>query len=199
MTKTVERELDLRTVKLDRGAHSPDGEFCFMEAAAYIAGEEWTDHPKCVSSVIGAFLRSWNDSLADKTRQKLKPFIRKVLNTSASTEVEQVRAWMACDWLVRTFTPTWLRKAGLDDQAAALEALPELTSSELAEAAMPAIREAKSRADAVGDACWAAVGDAAWAAARDAARAAARDGLESTVLVLQASAHDLFRRMIVAT
>ncbi|VVE00120.1 hypothetical protein PIN31115_02059 [Pandoraea iniqua] len=47
---------------------------------------------------------------------------------------------------------------------------------------------------AAGDAARAAAGDAAWAAAR----AAARDALEPTVKTLQASAHELFARMISA-
>ena len=81
MTKTATRKLDLRKLKLDKGAHSPDGKFCIMEATAYIAGEDWTDKPKCVSPVIGAFLRSWNDTLDDETRQKLKPYIRRVIDT----------------------------------------------------------------------------------------------------------------------
>jgi hypothetical protein len=61
---------------------------------------------------------------------------------------------------------------------------------------------------AAGDAAWAAAGDAAWAAAWAAAQAAAGDAawaaagdaagdaLEPTVKELQASAHDLFSRMI---
>ncbi|WP_176035420.1 hypothetical protein [Burkholderia multivorans] len=50
--------------------------------------------------------------------------------------------------------------------------------------------------DAAWDAAWDAAGDAAWAAAWDAARDAAGAKLEPTVKQLQASAHDLFSRMI---
>src|SRR5438552_13778263 len=111
------RKLNLRTLKLESGSHEPDHTFCIMEAAAYVAGEQWSDHPQCVSPAIGAFLRSWNDSLDDKTRQKLKPYVRKVIDTRTTEADEQMRAWLATDWLVRTFTPTWLRKAGLNDEA----------------------------------------------------------------------------------
>ncbi len=42
-----------------------------MEAAAFIAGEPWSDHPACVCPVIAAFMRSWNDGLSDKDRNRL--------------------------------------------------------------------------------------------------------------------------------
>ena len=54
---------------------------CVMEAVAYVAGEEWSDHPECASTVISAFLRSWNDSLSDEDRQMLKPLIPKLVGT----------------------------------------------------------------------------------------------------------------------
>ena len=41
---------------LDRGFHNaPDDGLCFMEAAAFFAGEKHSDHPACVSPVLGAF------------------------------------------------------------------------------------------------------------------------------------------------
>ena len=51
---------------LSAGAHSaPNGEFmaCVMEAAAFVAGEPWSDHPECTCPVIAAFMRGWNDGL----------------------------------------------------------------------------------------------------------------------------------------
>jgi hypothetical protein len=75
MTAEQKRELDLNTLILEAGGHKgPDGGFCVMEAAAYIAGEPWTDRPKCVSGVIAALMRRWNDDLDDAGRQKLKPY-----------------------------------------------------------------------------------------------------------------------------
>ena len=64
-----------------------------MELAAYLSPTSpFTDRPACVSPVIGSFLRSWNDSLDDKTRQKLKPYARKVLNTATGAKDEEMRA-----------------------------------------------------------------------------------------------------------
>ena len=58
---------------LGKGSHSPtDGEMCVMEAVAYVAGEPWSDAPKCACPVITAFLVSWNDSLpSDAERDRL--------------------------------------------------------------------------------------------------------------------------------
>jgi hypothetical protein len=44
MTIIEERAAQLPTLKY--GAHSPDsGEMCLLEAAAWVAGEPWSDHP----------------------------------------------------------------------------------------------------------------------------------------------------------
>src|SRR5439155_4979907 len=75
------RELDLATLTLQTGAHTPDHAFCVMEAAAYLSGEQWSDSPQCVSPVITAFLRDWNDCVDDTFRQRLKPYIERVLYT----------------------------------------------------------------------------------------------------------------------
>src|SRR5690606_20754126 len=97
-----ERLKALDSITLLSGAHDPNGDkqFCAMEAAAWIAGEPHSDHPECVSPVLGAFLRSWNDALDDKGRQALKPHIPRVIGTAGDGHDEE-RAWMAADWLVR--------------------------------------------------------------------------------------------------
>lgn len=69
---------------LKTGGHKgPADGACVMEAVAFVAGEPWSDHPECVSPVIGVFLRNWNDSLptdADRDRL-LKPLIPLIINT----------------------------------------------------------------------------------------------------------------------
>ncbi len=64
----LERLARFDTLPLLHGSHSPDSKFCVMEAVAYVAGEPWSDSPECVSPVIAAFLRSWNDSMPDAER-----------------------------------------------------------------------------------------------------------------------------------
>src|SRR5262249_25801473 len=148
--------------------HSPDGIMCAMEAAAWLAGESWTDSPNCVSPVVAAFLRSWNDSLPQDDRQMLKPYVVRSIGTNTGERDDEKRAWLATDWLVRECAPAFLRLARLVEHAEALESLAALTTTRRAEKAQPKLSAAR-------DAAWAAARAAAWAAAWDAAWAAAWD------------------------
>jgi hypothetical protein len=183
--------IELGTIKLASGSHTKaqaeKGQACLLEWTAIFAGEDYGDHPTCTSAVLGAFGRALNDGLNDEDRQRLVPFIPRLVGTAGDPAADEVRAWMATDWLVRVFTPPWLRKAGLTARAESLEALPELTSTELATAALPIIEAARTEANAAAAAArdaaryaaraaaWDAAGAAAGAAAWDAARAAAWD------------------------
>jgi hypothetical protein len=162
----------LDNITLDSGAHdSPENGVCALEAVAYVAGEPFSDHPACASPVLGAFLRSWNDSLDDTDRQMLKPLIPRLVGTNTGKKDEETRAWMATDWLARECAPSFLRLAGLTVQAERLEGLAALDGKRRADEAMPVLRSAQKDAAAAG----AAARAAAWAAARAAARDAARD------------------------
>ncbi len=187
MTILEERLPYIEALQLESGSHdAPNNGLvhaCVMEAVAYIAGDPWSDHPECASPVLGAFLRSWNDSLPDEDRQMLKPLIPRLVGTKASKAVEEKRAWMATDWLARECAPAFLRLAGLTEHAEALEGLASLTTTLRAEKAQPALAAARAAGRAAAwDAAWAAGAaardagwDAAWAAARAAGRAAAWD------------------------
>lgn len=146
MTIIGARALELDHITLLKGGHAENNDLsvCLLEAVAYVAGEPWSDHPQCVCPVLAAFGRAWNDALPDDARQRLKPYVVRLVGTRSTSEVEQRRSWMACDWLVRVFTPAWLRRAGLDEDAVALEALPELTAAELVDAALPTIKPPRS-------------------------------------------------------
>ena len=171
------------TLTFKSGSHRPQtitdpttAEMCVMEAVAYIAGEPWSDHPQCVCPVIAAFMRSWNDGLPtddDRTRL-LAPLIPVVIGTASTPDAQDRRAIAAADWAVRTYTPAWLRLAGLTTHADTLAALPELdTIDALRAATVGPIKDARQAAAAAGDAAWDAAGAAAWDAAGAAARAAA--------------------------
>ena len=202
---TMPTVVDLADLTLGHGKHDRWEEgACLLEAVSYVAGEPFTDYPLCVCPALATFGRAWNDALDDEARNRiLKPFIPKLIGTRSTPAVQDARAFMAADWAVRTYTPVWLRTIGLEDEAAALEALPSLTSTQLCRDAMPIIGQARKKADAAGAAAWAAAGDAAWDAAGDAAWVAARDAagdaLAPHVALLQTSAADLFTRMIELT
>jgi len=183
--------IDLDTITLTTGQHAnPAQGTCVMEAASMLAGEPFTDHPACVSPVIGALLRRWNDQLDDTTRQDLKRYIPLIVNTAGTPEQETRRAWMATDWLIRVQTPAWLRLAGLTVQAELLADLAEV-DPDTCPKMMPVIkavgvdaRAARAAAsEAAWDAAWAATRDAASEAAWDAARAAAGDAARAAMAV----------------
>src|SRR5690606_35259 len=94
------------------------------------------DHPS-ISRVIRAYVMSLNDAWDDEQRQVLKPFAAKILCTATGDADEQTRAWMAVDWLVRVHTPAFLRLAGLEEHARALEGLARIADATLARAAQP--------------------------------------------------------------
>src|SRR6266496_2292423 len=172
--------LDLSSIHLSRGAHNTrDQGVCLLEAVAFFAGKAHTDHPPCVSPVLGHFGRAWNDALDDSTRQRLVPFIPRMVGT-ASDGADEARAWILTDWLARVCAPAFLRTAGLTEQAQQLEGAPPITGPESAASLQGTLdMAAKAAWDAAGAAAGDAAGDAAGAAAGaaacDAAGAAARD------------------------
>ena len=165
----------LDTIQLAKGGHrNPDHGLCLMEAVAYIRGIEHTDHPPCVSTVLGTYGRALNDVLPDDRRQELKPFIPQLPGT-ADDGLDEARSYLALDWLIRTYTPAWLDLAGLSEEARSLRELRRIVDLIAAQQAGPVVRAAQSKAYAAWAAAWAAARDAARDAAWAAARAAARD------------------------
>ncbi len=123
--------IDVTKVRLARGSHAPPNgkkEGCLLEWASYLAGEPWSDHPECVSPVIAAFGRRWNDDLNDKDRQMLVSYPPRLLNTAGTKAQENKRAWMVTDWMVRVYLPAWLDLAKLTEQAQTVRGLPALSS-----------------------------------------------------------------------
>ena len=128
-------QINLDTLTLKSGGHSDfESGACLLEAASYMAGEPWSDHPKCVSAVLGRMGRSLNDRLGSDDRQKLKVFLPSLLHTADDGQ-DDARRWMAADWAVRVATPRLLDAAGLEKHAAALRALAPITDEKSARAA----------------------------------------------------------------
>jgi hypothetical protein len=182
---------DIDNLKISHGKHDPPNgivKACAMEAAylrwAARQGfakkkivKGWTDSLACVCPSIGAFVRRWNDGIADSdagTATRTRIFTPEVLDLLPETRGDDAlllrRMWMAIDWDVRTRTPAFLRCAKLEAQAVALESLPEIRSQEGLANARAACEDARRKGAAAGN----AAGNAAWVAAGNAARAAAR-------------------------
>ena len=102
------------------GTHpNPQDGRCAMEWVAHLAGERHSDQPDCVSPVVRALCVALNDGLNCPERQRLRPYLTRTIGTDADG-LDESRAWMALDWLIGVYAPTWLRHAGLHDAAARL-------------------------------------------------------------------------------
>jgi len=187
-----ERLAEVQGWRLRKGSHvmpigkADDPMACVIEAVAYVAGEPWSDEPKCVCPVIASMLRRWNDDMRsdDERTRLLAPLIPRLVGSRSTPGVQMRRSFMALDWMVRVMTPAWLDIAGLTEQSALLRELGELHDSASCQVATPAVKAASERASA------------ARAAARAAAWDAAGVKLAPTVEQLQASALDLIDRML---
>jgi hypothetical protein len=209
------KTLTLDEITLAHGSHGPEfcGEACAVELSNLIAAG-WVivpdalkpacpinavpfsdDHPS-VARTVRAFVISLNDAWNDEDRQRLRPYAARILCTATGSADEETRAWMATDWFARVHTPAFLRLAGLEEHARALESLARIADAATARAAQPTINTARSAAAAAWDAARDAAWDAAWDAAYGEAKKAAGDVLRPVVVDLQARALDLLDAMI---
>jgi hypothetical protein len=62
-----------------------------MELTSMLAGERFSDRPRCVDPVIAAFLRAFNDRLDTRAREGLRPYARAVIGTSGDRKVTRAR------------------------------------------------------------------------------------------------------------
>ena len=56
-----------------------------------LAGEEFTDHPRCVDPVLSAFLRAFNDRLDHVRRQELRPYAAASVGTRKNRRAARAR------------------------------------------------------------------------------------------------------------
>lgn len=182
-TSTVERARRIARAKSSTVRGNAQDNIRGLEPFAANRIEPWSDPSKCVCPVIRTFLLAWNEGLPKEERDILHSLYPKIVRTSANALIQEQRALMAADWLVRTYAPAWLNLAGMREQARLLYELPQVSEiaqafeirAVLAKVSHEANAEA-SRVDGAGwikasDDCWAS----AWAAAYDAARLAAHD------------------------
>ena len=55
---------------------------CAMEFVAYLAGEPHSDQPACVCPALTAYVIALNDAMAQDWRQRLKPFLPRLIDTN---------------------------------------------------------------------------------------------------------------------
>lgn len=171
------------------GTHAnPEDGRCAMEWVSFLAGEPHRDDPACVSPVLRAYCTTLNDSLEDAPRQLLRPYLGRTIGT-AEDGLDEMRSWMAMDWLIRAYAPRWLAVAALGGTAQRLANLPPIMRTSDLPGALHALRAARRDAHsawssalgparpaawtpwaagraAAREAAWSSAGAAAWAAAR---------------------------------
>lgn len=65
---------------LSRGRHRNARKgACFMEMVSYLAGERWSDHPRCTHPLLAQLARAVNDHTSDEHRSELAPLIPSVI------------------------------------------------------------------------------------------------------------------------
>jgi hypothetical protein len=68
--------------RLSQGSHGPgEGRACVMELVSVLAGETWSDHPKCVHPLLAEAAILVNDRLRDQDRHLLVPHIGRFFST----------------------------------------------------------------------------------------------------------------------
>ena len=90
---------DGKPVRLTAGAHSSPREgVCVVELASVIAEERFSDRPRCVCPVIGAFLRGWNDRAPHAERQRLGPYAARIVGSRGTPSVTRERRDLCLEW-----------------------------------------------------------------------------------------------------
>ena len=125
-----ERVQQLQTLTLGKGSHTTfENGVCALEAVAWLAGEKHSDRPSCACPVIAGVVRQWNDQLPDDERRNrlIRPLLAKIVGTRVVGDAVMMRRmWLVQDWNMRVRTPAFLRLAKLEENATALEELPEI-------------------------------------------------------------------------
>jgi hypothetical protein len=105
----VQRRYD--GVELIAGIGDPRlNRFCIMSFVAFMAGEYFGDRPKTASQIIRKFVIPLNDRVDPATRQRLKPFAPRIIDTNDGHDDD--RAVLIWQTVIREILPV-----ALDDAA----------------------------------------------------------------------------------
>lgn len=96
MSRRVALSPDIVPV-LSTGRHrSPRKGACFMEMASFLAGERWSDHPKCTHPLLAGLARQINDTVPDSVRSRLAPMIPSVIGLTSDDLHVDARLALHC-------------------------------------------------------------------------------------------------------
>ena len=82
---------------LSRGKHRNSRKgACFMEMASVLAGERWSDHPRCTHPLLAELARLVNDSTSDAQRHRLAVLIPSVVGLNSDDLRMDARIALRC-------------------------------------------------------------------------------------------------------
>lgn len=91
--------LSHQVVRLEPGRHSsPEKGACVVELASVLGGDPFSDHPRSVCPVVAAFMRTVNDGVTDRERQRLYPYAAAIVGTRCSVRTRRQRARLCLSW-----------------------------------------------------------------------------------------------------
>jgi hypothetical protein len=67
-----------------------------MEMASYLAGERWSDHPRCTHGLLASVARLVNDLTSDRNRARLAELIPSVIGLTTDDPRADVRIALRC-------------------------------------------------------------------------------------------------------
>jgi hypothetical protein len=67
-----------------------------MEYASFLAGERWSDHPRCTHPLVAVVARLVNDHTSDRARQRLTPLVPSVIGLTTDDPRVDVEVALRC-------------------------------------------------------------------------------------------------------
>lgn len=71
---------------------------CAVEAASLLAGEGFSDRPSCVCPVVASFVRALNDRLHHADRQRLRPYVGRLVGSRGDRRLRRERRELLLAW-----------------------------------------------------------------------------------------------------
>jgi len=94
--------------RLSRGSHRvPADGMCVMELASMVAGEPFTDHPRCVHPTLAKVARLVNDTVHDADRQQLVPLLPRLMTPPATDPAAPLMIALSCVDSALECAPHW--------------------------------------------------------------------------------------------
>jgi len=168
-------------VRLAKGAHKLAGpRMCAMEMVAWLEGLPHSDNPACTCPVLAAYVRSVNDRMPDAERDRLLPFLPRLVGTVSKPHRAARLNVLRLALITKALPPLYrlLKLPSHADAMAGAQTVDEGRKAALA--ASKAARTYAARADA--DYAYAAYADAAYAAAAAANAEAAAAAYADAIL-----------------